>query len=93
MPPARQPWRVKVSRPALPGLDHQLVVIAPGDADVDVAQHDRAEGLLQRLVRGHMKLERAEPKRSPPKRRASTARSLFMIGPITWAWLAGLKAS
>ena len=39
------------------------------------------------------KLEVAEPKRSRAKRRASTARSLFMIGPITWAWPAGLRAS
>ena len=37
---------------ALAGLHHQLVVVAAGDADVDVAQHDGAEGLLQRLVGG-----------------------------------------
>lgn len=36
---------------ALAGLHHQLVVVAAGDTDIDVAQHDRAERLLQRLVR------------------------------------------
>jgi hypothetical protein len=35
---------------ALAGLDHQLVVVAAGDADVHMAQDDGAEGLLQRFV-------------------------------------------
>jgi hypothetical protein len=35
---------------ALAGLDHQLVVVTPSDADVHVAQHDGAEGLLLGLV-------------------------------------------
>ena len=35
---------------ALAGLDHQLVVVAPGDADVHMSEHDGAEGLLQRFV-------------------------------------------
>jgi hypothetical protein len=44
-----QPWRSR-GLLTLAGLHHQIVVIAPGDPDVHVAEHDGAEGFLQRFV-------------------------------------------
>jgi hypothetical protein len=48
--PAHVPALADAGLLALAGGDHEVVVVADRQADVDVAQHDRAEGLLERLV-------------------------------------------
>ena len=58
---ARVPALPRPGLEALTGLHHQLVVVAAGDPDVDVSEHDRAEGFLQRLVGA------AEPHACRPK--------------------------
>jgi hypothetical protein len=48
--PAHVPALAGGGLEALAGLGHQVAVVADRDADVEVAQHDRPERLLERLI-------------------------------------------